>query len=84
MDSILYHEERVSFRLRSSLNHQKSSSIRCRTEGSEDFEKKMISRSAMFDGEKLKRSSNSRVSELPTLGTLKQRLAALSQMMDSL
>lgn len=82
MDNILYHEERVSFRLRSSLNHQKTSSIRCKTEGCDDFEKKSISRSAMFESEKSRR--NSRVSELPSLASLKQRLATLSQMMDSL
>lgn len=82
MDNILYHEERITYRMRNSMSRCKPVEVRCSTEGSEDHGKYQVSRSAMFDYESDKKQS--RVSELPAVISLRQRLATLSSMIDSL
>lgn len=85
MDSILYHEERIGFRMKNSFSRYRPAAIRSSTEGSDDLSSKyQISRSAMFDYERDEKESRIRTSELPAVVSLRQRLANLSSMIDSL
>lgn len=60
MESILYHEERVTHRLKKSINRYRTSEKKVETEGVEDYLNKRVSRSTLLHSDM---SNNSRHSK---------------------
>ena len=60
MESILYHEERVTHRLKKSINRYRTSEKKVETEGVEDYLNKRVSRSTLLHSDMSNYSRNSK------------------------